>query len=192
MNSQVWWYVSRSSGIIAWLLVSFSVCWGLFISTKAVAKTTTPAPLLDLHRFLGGCSVVFTGLHLIGLMADSYVYFGWKQLFVPMASDWKTGAVAWGIVAFYLLLTVELTSLMMKRLPRRVWLAIHRVSFVLWAMATYHGLKAGTDRRNDWYRLATLSTVSIVAFLTVVLIMAKRKAAIDAVTTRVRASAAIE
>ena len=180
MNSQVWWYVSRSSGIIAWLLVSFSVCWGLFISTKAVAKTTTPAPLLDLHRFLGGCSVVFTAVHLVGLVGDSYVHFGWQELFVPMASTWKTGAVAWGIVGFYLLLTVEITSLLMKKLPRRWWLAIHRLSFPLWAMATYHGLKAGTDHRNDWYRLATLSVVSIVAFLTVVLIMAKRKATIDA------------
>ena len=50
-----------------------------------------------------------------------------------------------------------MTSLLMRKLPRRWWLAIHRLSFPLWVMATYHGLKAGTDHRNDWYRLATLS-----------------------------------
>jgi len=86
MNSQLSWYVSRSSGIIAWVLLTLSVCWGLFVSTKAVAKTTTPAPLLDLHRFLGGLSVLFTGIHLAGLVADNYVYFGWSEIFVPMAS----------------------------------------------------------------------------------------------------------
>ncbi len=180
MNSQVWWFVSRSSGVVAWALLTLSVCWGLFISTKAVAKTTTPAPLLDLHRFLGGLSVIFTALHLVGLVADSFVYFGWKELFVPMASPWKPGPVAWGIAAMYLLIVVELTSLTMKRLPRRWWLRIHRLSFPLWVIATTHGLQAGTDHRNNWYRLVSLVAISIVAFLTIVLVMSKRKAVIDA------------
>ena len=119
MNSQVWWFVSRSSGIIAWALLTLSVCWGLFISTKAVAKASTPAWLLDLHRFLGGIAVTFTAIHLIGLWADSYVEFGWRELFVPMASEWKPGPVAWGIVSVYLLVAIELTSLAMKFLPRQ-------------------------------------------------------------------------
>ena len=103
MNPQIWWFVSRSSGIIAWALVSLSVCWGLFISTKAVAKASSPAWLLDFHRYLGGLSVVFTAIHLIGLAADNYVDFGWAEMFVPMSSDWKPGAVAFGIVGLYLL-----------------------------------------------------------------------------------------
>ena len=86
MSSQVWWFVSRSSGIIAWALVSLSVAWGLFISTKAVAKASSPAWLLDLHRYLGGLSVAFTAVHLIGLWADSYVEFGWAEMFVPLST----------------------------------------------------------------------------------------------------------
>ncbi len=180
VNPQVWWYVSRSAGIVAWVLVTLSVCWGLFISTKAVAKASVPARLLDLHRFLGGFAVIFTGVHLVGLVADNYVYFGWSELFVPMASTWKAGAVAWGIVAFYLLIAVELTSLAMKRLPRRLWLTVHRSSFLLFVFGTYHGLLAGTDHENVWYRMSVVASVNVVAFLTILLIMAKRKAALDA------------
>ena len=99
MSSQVWWFVSRSSGIIAWALVSLSVAWGLFISTKAVAKASSPAWLLDLHRYLGGLSVAFTAVHLIGLWADSYVEFGWAEMFVPLSTEWKPWPVAFGIVA---------------------------------------------------------------------------------------------
>ncbi len=172
MNPQVWWFVSRSSGIIAWALVTVSVCWGLFVSTKAVAKASSPAWLLDFHRYVGGLSVVFTGIHLVGLVADSYVHFGWAELFVPMASDWQPGAVAFGIVAFYLLLAVELTSLAMKRLPRRLWRSVHRSSFVLYFVATYHGIAAGTDRSNEWFRIAALASINVVAFLTIVLILA--------------------
>jgi predicted ferric reductase len=178
VNSQVWWFVSRSSGLIAWLLVSLSVCWGLFVSTKAVAKASTPAWLLDLHRFLGGLAVSFTAIHLIGLWADSYVEFGWAELFVPMASEWKPGPVAWGIVGMYLLIAVEVTSLAIKRLPRRLWRAVHHLSLPLYAMATYHGVKAGTDRANEVFRLVALASVNVVAFLAIVLILAARKASL--------------
>jgi len=163
--------------MVAWALVTLSVAWGLFISTKAVAKATSPAWLLDVHRFVGGLSVVFTAIHLFGLWADSYVTFGWAELFVPMSSEWKPGAVAFGIVAMYLLIAVEGTSLMMKRLPRRVWRWIHRASLPLYVMATYHGLRAGTDHGNQVFRLAALASINIVAFLTVVLILAARRSA---------------
>lgn len=176
MNPQVWWFVSRSSGIVAWVLLTLSVCWGLFISTKAVAKASSPAWLLDLHRYLGGLAVIFTGIHLVGLVADNYVTFGWTETFIPMASSWKPGPVAFGIVGFYLLLAVELTSLAMKRLPRRLWRWIHRSSFVLYFVATYHAISAGTDAENQWFRIVALASINIVMFLTIVLILAARKA----------------
>ncbi len=178
MNPQIWWFVSRSSGVIAWALVSLSVCWGLFISTKAVAKASSPAWLLDLHRYLGGLAVIFTAIHLIGLAADNYVTFGWAETFVPMASEWKPGPVAFGIVGLYLLVAVEVTSLAMKWLPRRLWRWIHRSSFPLYFVATYHGISAGTDHENQWFRIAALASINVVAFLTLVLILASRRAAI--------------
>jgi predicted ferric reductase len=176
MNPQVWWFVSRSSGIIAWGLLTLSVCWGLFISTKAVAKASSPAWLLDLHRYLGGTAVLFTGLHLVGLAADNYVTFGWAETFIPMASSWKPGAVAFGIIGFYLLLAIEASSLAMKRLPRRLWRAVHHTSLVLYFVATYHAIAAGTDKQNELFRIAALASINIVMFLTVVLILAARKA----------------
>jgi DMSO/TMAO reductase YedYZ heme-binding membrane subunit len=191
MNPQIWWFISRSSGIIAWGLLTLAVCWGLFVSTKAVAKASTPAWLLDLHRFLGGMSVVFTGIHLVGLWADSYVQFGWAELFIPMASTWKPGAVAFGVVSFYVLVAVQATSLMMKRLPRRLWRSVHRLSLPLYAVATYHGLAAGSDRTNVGFRVASLVSVNIVAFLAIVLVLASRKAALAKAATPPRERTAV-
>ena len=175
MSEQIWWYVARSSGMVAWVLLSLSVCWGLFVSTKAVAKASTPAWLLDFHRFVGGLAVTFTAMHLVGLWADGYVEFGWRELFVPMASTWKPGPVAWGIVAVYLLVAVEVTSLAMRRLPRRAWRWVHRASLPLYGMATYHAIAAGTDRGNAAFRLAALASVDLVAFLTIVLVLSTRR-----------------
>jgi predicted ferric reductase len=178
MSSQVWWFVARSSGLVAWALLSLSVCWGLFVSTRAVARASTPAWLLDLHRFLGGLSVLFTAIHLVGLWADTYVTFGWAELFVPMRSTWKPEPVAWGIVAFYLLIATEVTSLAMRKLPRRLWRAIHHLTLPLYAMATYHTVRAGTDAEHTVFRLVALASVNVVTFLTIILILAARKASL--------------
>ena len=67
---------------------------------------------------------------------------------MPFASSYETGALALGIVAMYLLLAVEITSLLMKRMSRRMWHGVHFSSFALFVFATVHGLLVGTDRHN--------------------------------------------
>lgn len=178
MSDQVWWYVARSGGIVAWALVTLAVCWGLFVSTKATAKAAAPASVLDLHRFLGGLAMAFTAVHVAGLVADSHVHFGWAEMMVPWASEWKPTAVAWGVIAMYLLVAVEVTSLMVKRLPRRLWRRIHRSSYALYVLSTVHGIQAGTDANNPWLRMAMIASVNIVGFLTALAILAARRKAL--------------
>ena len=82
-------------GLVGWALATASVLFGLLLSGR-ITRTPKPAWVLDLHRFLGGLTVVFVGVHLLGLWLDSYVHFGPSELFLPFASSWKPGAVAWG------------------------------------------------------------------------------------------------
>jgi len=107
-----------------------------------------PAWLLDLHKFLGTLSVVFVAIHLLALWADNFVYFGPRELFVPFASAWRTGAVAWGITATYLLVAIQLTSWAMKKLPRRLWHRVHLLSIPMFVMVTVHGFTSGADAAN--------------------------------------------
>jgi predicted ferric reductase len=175
VNAQVWWYTARAGGIVAWVLLALSVAWGLLLSTRLLGRRPAPAWLLDLHRFLGGLAVVFTGVHIAGLVADSYVHFGVADVLVPFASAWKPGAVALGVVGFWLLLAVEITSLLMKRLPRKLWRAVHFSSFALFVVAGVHGATAGTDAMNSLYRSVTLTLVLFAVFLTLVRIFAPRR-----------------
>jgi DMSO/TMAO reductase YedYZ heme-binding membrane subunit len=165
VNAQVWWYVARSSGIVAWALSALAIGWGLALSTRAVAAR--PAWLLDLHRFLGALTVAFTGAHIGALVADSYVHFGVADLLVPMASSWRPGAVAWGIVALYVLIAVELSSLAMKRLPRKLWRAVHMTSYLLFGSATVHAFTAGADSTHPWMRISAVLATAAIAFFTI-------------------------
>lgn len=170
-STKVWWYVSRATGIVAWALLALAVLWGLALSTRALGRKT-PAPwLLDVHRFLGGLAVLFTIVHFVTLSFDPWMTseYGYTLLhaFVPFASSWKPGPMAWGIVAFYLLLAVELTSLLKKRLPQSFWHGVHLLSYPLYAMATIHLLTAGSDQQNPVLRWSVIATVGAVVFFTV-------------------------
>jgi predicted ferric reductase len=123
--------------------------------------------VLDLHRFLGGLATIFVGVHVLGIVADSYTHFGLSDVLVPFASNWHPVAVAWGIVGIYLLAAVELTSLARRHLPRRAWRAIHVASFPLFFTATVHALAAGTDAHNRLFRLLLLGVTALVGALTI-------------------------
>lgn len=168
MNGQLTWYVARSTGLVGWALLTASVLWGLAISTKATVagRRLRPNWMLDMHRTLGALAAIFTGVHVLALIADSYVQFDLVSVLVPFASTWRPVAVAWGVAGLYLLLAVELTSLARAHLPRPLWRMVHFASFPLFVVATIHGLTAGTDGGSTAFVLAATAAVLAVGALT--------------------------
>jgi predicted ferric reductase len=158
-------------------LLAAAVVWGLLLSTRLSKGGPSPAWLTDFHRYLGGSAVVFTALHLFGLVADSYVSFGVADILVPFASSWRPAPVALGVVSLYLLVAIEVSSLLMRRIPRRWWKAIHLSSFVLFWMATFHLATAGTDVHNPFLILAVDAVAALVVFLTLVRMLSPRTSA---------------
>jgi DMSO/TMAO reductase YedYZ heme-binding membrane subunit len=124
--------------------------------------------MLDLHRFLGGLSVVFIGTHIASLVLDSYVSFGWLDILVPGATTYHTLAVAWGVIAMYLAVAVEVTSLLRKRLSKRAWRRTHFLSFPLFALSTIHLLAVGTDSAAPLLRWTVLATVATIVVATAI------------------------
>ena len=176
VHPQLWWYVARASGFVAWALAIVAVLLGLSLATRALGSNPRPAWLLDLHRFVSGLMVAFLVLHLGALVADSYVHFGLADLLVPFAADWRSGPVAWGILGFWLLVAVEASSLVMKRLPKRVWRGIHLTSYLAVVMSTIHGFTAGTDAGNPVFVWASVGSLGASVFFVVYrLLLPKRR-----------------
>ena len=176
MSHQIPWYVARAAGLVAWTLLTASVFWGLSISTKVFRGKPRPAWMLDLHRYLGGLATIFTVLHVAAIVADSYVHFDLMSILVPFAGSWRPVAVAWGVVGMYLLLAVELTSLVRTRLPKKLWRATHYASFPLFGLATLHALTAGTDGSAWLVQLAAAGAAIGIAAMTVLRVVQSRRA----------------
>lgn len=161
MNEQFWWFLSRSSGIVSWALLAATTLWGIFLSTRMLKPYDRPAWLRDLHTWLGTLTLLGTGVHIAAIMADSYVQFSVKDVLVPMASEWKPLALAWGIVSMYMLIAVQVSSWAMKKIPRKLWHAIHFLSYGLFATTSIHSLSAGTDRSTLLYQGFAIALITL-------------------------------
>jgi DMSO/TMAO reductase YedYZ heme-binding membrane subunit len=177
MNGHLWWYLSRATGIVAWGLATASVLWGMALSTRALGPKPRAPWLLDVHRFLGGLCVLFVAGHMGSLVADSYVEFDLGDLFVPFASSWRPLAVALGVVSVYLLLAVEITSLVKRRFPKRLWRAVHLSSYGVFVLSSLHFVLAGSDAGSVVARTALIASTSSVAFFLVYLVIGPGRAA---------------
>ena len=144
-----------------------------------------------MHRWLGGLTLSFFAIHIVAVVADSYVHFGLADVTVPYASDWKPGAVALGILAAWLLVAVELTSQAMRRLPRKVWRAVHLTSYIAFWLTAMHAAFAGSDATKPMYQVTAAASIIAVAWALMYRVSNRRTArraaeAQPATTTRLR------
>ncbi len=144
------WYAARAGGLVAYLLLSTSVCVGLLISGKAQLKRWPRFALEDVHRFLGILAGVFVAIHGGALLLDSFVPFSLSQVLVPGTSSYRPLPVGFGVVAAELLAALAITNHYRRRIPHGVWRRLHMLNFAVWALALVHGLTAGTDATTPW------------------------------------------
>ena len=78
--------------------------------------------------------------------------------------------------AFLLLLVIEVTSLFMRRLPRKVWHGIHLTSYLVFWLVAVHGATAGTDAGNRAYTWGSILAIAVVLFLTIYRVTVDRRA----------------
>ena len=182
MSPEFWWYVTRASALIAWVLLVVSVTWGILLATRVLKPNDNPSWLLDLHRWLSGLAVTFTALHMFSLYIDSYAPFSAADLFIPFHSTYIQVAslgkwpIVLGVLCAYLLIAVQSTSLLMKVLPRRFWKAIHYLSYAVVLMVSFHAGWSGTDVRAWLYRVVAILLIMLTTAALVVRILFPKSA----------------
>jgi sulfoxide reductase heme-binding subunit YedZ len=146
----VTWYVARSAGLVAYLLLSSSFVLGVLMSARA--HLTWPRfAVEEIHRFLAILTGVFVALHGASLLLDHVVPLSLRQALVPFTSSYRPFAVGLGVVAAELLAAVGVSNVLRRRIAYAAWRRIHFLTLAAWPLATMHGLLAGTDRQDPWF-----------------------------------------
>ena len=164
---QIWWYVTRASGIIAYLLLWFSTILGLAVTSKYLDGMLDRLFTYDFHEFISLLSVGFTLVHVIVLMLDQYMPYSLAQIMVPFISPYRPFWVGVGVIAFYMILLVTITFYMRNRIGTRAFRAIHVLSLAGYIGVTLHGYYSGTDTALPSMQILYDITGLAVLFLTV-------------------------
>jgi predicted ferric reductase len=160
-GSAISWYVTRSTGAVALLLLTFTIVLGV-IDVKRLNAARWPRFVIDsLHRNAALLALVFLVVHILTSVLDGFASISLSDAFVPFIGSYRPFWLGLGAIAFDLTLAVILTSLLRARIGFAAWRAVHWLTYASWPIALVHGLGTGSDATGVW--LVPLSIACMVA-----------------------------
>jgi methionine sulfoxide reductase heme-binding subunit len=163
VNDSWLWFVSRGTGLVSLVLLTLTLLGGILVR-GGVAPARGPRFLMwGLHRNVALLSLVFLGVHIVTVVADSYVPIDLVDAFVPFVSAYRPLWLGLGTVALDLLLAIVVTSLLRARIGHRAWRAVHWAAYAVWPTAVLHGFGTGSDVGHLWFLSVTLTCLAVVA-----------------------------
>ncbi len=166
-NTKSFWYLSRSSGMVAYLLLWGSVVWGLLLTSKVVhQRTLRPATIFSAHQFLSNIAIGFALFHGVILIGDHYLSLPLSAILIPFAGDYKPLLVALGQLGLWLSLLLIISFYLRRWTGQKLWRWFHYSSFIAYWLVLFHALLMGTDSTSLWAHLLYGVTFGVVLFLT--------------------------
>jgi DMSO/TMAO reductase YedYZ heme-binding membrane subunit len=144
-NGKALWYLTRSTGLVALVLLTATVVLGVVAS---VGWTTERWPRFlsqNVHRNLSLFCVGFVAIHVITTVSDGYVPIGFADAFIPFRTPYRPVYVGLGALTFDLLLAVLVTSALRHRIGFASWRFVHWLAYLCFPIALFHSLGSGTD-----------------------------------------------
>jgi methionine sulfoxide reductase heme-binding subunit len=160
------WYTTRATGLVALVLLTLSMAFGLLSSVRYQRPAWPRFVTIGLHRNTTLLAVAFTIVHVITTAADSFVSIPLQDAVIPFISSYRMLWVGLGAIAFDLMLALSVTSLLRTRMSYRSWRLVHWTAYVCWPVAVLHGLGTGTDTPVRWVLALTVACVALIAALT--------------------------
>ena len=164
-DSRVYWYMARSAGIVAYLLLWGSVAGGILVGNKLLNGLVKPPVVYEVHKTLSILALIVGMFHGFILLGDSYMNFSVLDLLIPFHSPYQPFAVGLGILGLYLTAILVASFYIKKRIGQRTWRLLHFTSFGLWIMTSLHGIMAGTDTQSSVTKMMYAVAVVSVGYL---------------------------
>ena len=157
------WLVARASGLLAYGLLTASVLAGLTLKVRPFGTRLRGATVMEVHRTLSFLGLAAIGLHGLALVLDHVVNIRISDLLVPGMAPYRPLWTALGVVAAELSVLVIVSFPLRKIIGARVWRRLHWATYLTFALATLHGIQAGTDTSQPWAHALYIGALASVA-----------------------------
>jgi methionine sulfoxide reductase heme-binding subunit len=162
-SSTALWYASRSTGVIALVLLTIVLVLGILVTRKRGLPGLPRFAASGLHRNLSLLAVLFVAVHVITAIADPYVTIGIAAAVIPFTSAYETFWLGLGAASLDLMAALIVTSLLRGRIGRRTWRAVHWLSYGAWPVALAHSFGSSTDMQHGWLLWLGIACAAAVA-----------------------------
>jgi predicted ferric reductase len=162
-----YWYLTRSTGAVALLLLTVSLVLGI-VDVRRLSTPAWPRFVVDsLHRNASLLAIAFLVVHVLTSVLDSFAPISLLDAFIPFAGSYRPFWLGLGAVALDLLVAVTITSVLRQRLGYGGWKAVHWLTYASWPIALLHTFGTGSDVKSGW--LLVLGVSCLLAVLAAVL-----------------------
>ena len=161
-SDPTFWLLARSSGLVAYGLLTASVLAGLVVKSRPF-RSLRAAAVTDLHRFLALLGLGAVALHGVTLALDKTVHISLAALLIPGLSPYRPLWTSLGVLAAELMVIVYASFSLRKRIGPKNWRRLHWATYGIFAAATVHGVAAGTDTSRPWVHALYIGAVGAVA-----------------------------
>jgi len=162
-HDPTFWLLARASGLTAYVMLTLSVVAGLAVKARPF-RSLKPAAVTDLHRILALLGLGALAGHAAALVLDTTVHVSIAALFVPGLISYRPVWTSLGILAAELMVLVYASFSVRRRIGTKNWRRLHWATYALFALATVHGLAAGTDSSRPWaFGLYLVAVASVAA-----------------------------
>jgi predicted ferric reductase len=162
------WILIRAAGVGAFVVLFLVVAWGLAGTTGILRPVASKQSAVLIHGFLATVGLVLLGVHLAGVLIDSFVPFDPLQVLVPFMSTYRPVAIAFGVMALYTVVLITVSSWLRRRITPALWRRIHGLAIPAFILTLLHGVFAGTDATKPWLFWTYVASGLAVVFLLLV------------------------
>ncbi len=164
----LWWLVSRASGVTALLLITLAVSLGLAMAGRVLRHPARRRAALRVHEDVTLVALIAIAVHGLALLGDAWLKPGLSGIAVPFAGAYRPPFTGLGIIAGYLALLLGPSFHLRRRIGARRWRVLHRLTPLVWLLGAIHTLGAGSDAGTIWLRVLVLAPVPLLTHLLVV------------------------
>ncbi len=155
------WYVNRSTGVVALVLLSITTVLGVLALGGRPGQRVPRFVTQSVHRNLALLAVVTVVVHVVTAVADEFVDIRWWHALAPFTGTYERLWLGVGAVAFDLLLLITLSSLLRTRMSHRTWRAVHQSAYLLWLSSILHGIGMGSDMRAGLWVVTVVCAAAV-------------------------------
>jgi methionine sulfoxide reductase heme-binding subunit len=146
------WYLIRSSGIVAVVLLTSVMVLGILTSGRHRLAGQPRFVTAAVHRSISLLAVVFVALHVVTTLLDPDAAVSALAVVLPFERAARAFWVGLGALSLDLAVALVATSLLRRRLGYRGWRVTHALAYLCWPLAVAHGVGMGTDAPSSWFR----------------------------------------